>query len=333
MVSIPYVGEPFAIELRYDGRLAESGFINLYDLSRALAGFERSLALTAHFVLNQNEVITQVPSLRGARIVCRPPEVGSFRIPAYITAISVATYSVGSLESNNPIGHLIYSVYDWVVHEATGQAVDYEESLRATYQRAVEEGTEGFLMPRRSQLESLVEKAESGIADIHRPVVHSGTANTILLRPLLPGGESEEPIELDARTYAQLRYRSRSEDVMRVQGRVTGYNANTFNGRVVTDLEMRPIPFFLTPAGRSPEEVNMIASSLAATIRDRNADDGRLQFDVLRTSSRTGRTTKYSVVRVMPNDETSGSPSISLEADAMLDDSFDDDDVIDEDDV
>jgi hypothetical protein len=57
-----------AMTLRYSGGLSDNNVLEMYDASRGLAGFQRSLALTAHLVIN-GEIITQAPSLRGAQII------------------------------------------------------------------------------------------------------------------------------------------------------------------------------------------------------------------------------------------------------------------------
>jgi hypothetical protein len=75
-------GEMRAIEitLSFNGGAADKNEINFYDVSQALIGFERSLALTTHLVLN-GEIITQAPALKGAEILAIPPTEGSWKLP------------------------------------------------------------------------------------------------------------------------------------------------------------------------------------------------------------------------------------------------------------
>lgn len=67
------------ITLTYTGRAANRNEIDLYDVGQALVGFQRSLALTTHLVLN-DEIITQAPALKGAQIIALPAEEGNSRI-------------------------------------------------------------------------------------------------------------------------------------------------------------------------------------------------------------------------------------------------------------
>ena len=53
------------ISLSYSGLLADRSEIDFYDVSQALVGFQLSLALTTHLILN-DEIIVQAPSLKGA---------------------------------------------------------------------------------------------------------------------------------------------------------------------------------------------------------------------------------------------------------------------------
>ena len=57
--------------LSYEGNESDRQQIDLYDVSQALIGFQRSIALTTHLVINR-EVITQAPFLKGARILAAP---------------------------------------------------------------------------------------------------------------------------------------------------------------------------------------------------------------------------------------------------------------------
>ena len=67
--------------LSYKGNESDSQQIDLYDVSQALIGFQRSIALTTHLVIN-GEIITQAPALKGARILAAPAKEGSWEIEA-----------------------------------------------------------------------------------------------------------------------------------------------------------------------------------------------------------------------------------------------------------
>ena len=107
--------------LTFSGSEAENHRIDLYDASRALVGFQRSLALTAHLVIN-GEIITKAPYLKGAKILSPPPEAGSWKFTAVLIA---GIYTTATAPKETPLGHLIYSVYDYVISvNRTGNSGD-----------------------------------------------------------------------------------------------------------------------------------------------------------------------------------------------------------------
>lgn len=298
-----FSGKPHPIYLSYEGSFADSHLLDFYDFVRAIQGFERSLALTTHLVLNR-EVITQVTALKGAQILCSPPQAGSFKFPGWIVAASAATFALGSLKNDNPLGHIIYSTYEYVVFEATGQKVDYEESLRETYEKAKKQGSTGLIMPRKSQLDSLIEKVEPSISDMHRPVMGSKTADSVRIydsRTLK--SKSGSPIVLDASTHEGLRYRKRGSALEKHAGCVSSFNMNTFNGRIVTSPETRPIPFYITPAGRNPKYIKRIVNSFSNNISQPYSEESFVKITAFVDRTRTGRIAKFNIVRVTETED------------------------------
>jgi hypothetical protein len=82
-------------ELKYDGGRASEGLIDFYDVSHALVGFQRSLALTTHLVVN-GEIITQAPYAQGFEILVPTFEKGSWKSKAIVIfPLAVATLSAG----------------------------------------------------------------------------------------------------------------------------------------------------------------------------------------------------------------------------------------------
>lgn len=120
------------VELKFVGNLASQGEIELYDVAQAIIGFQRTLALTTHAVINA-EVITQAPSLRGAKILALPPEEGSWKI---IAALVGGIWAGGQASHDSVVGHLLYSAYDYVISESLGVHVNFDESLGQTIERA-----------------------------------------------------------------------------------------------------------------------------------------------------------------------------------------------------
>lgn len=150
--------------LRYDGGLADNNTIDMYDAARGLAGFQRSLALVTHLIVN-GEIITQAPSLRGAQILSSTPEEGSWKVTAVILG---GLFTLTSAPKDTTAGDLVFSVYDYVVKSTLGFHVDLTKSLGAQAEDELKKKK-----VTREKLDSLMEKTESSIAEIHRPIIAS----------------------------------------------------------------------------------------------------------------------------------------------------------------
>ena len=161
--------------LSFGGGSSDRHAIDLYDVSQALIGFQRSLALTSHLVIN-DEIITQAPSLKGAIILALPPKPGSWEIVGLVIAgLAAAGYKLGTTPRNTPLGHLIFSLYDYVVKESLGVHVDYDKSIGQLYEDNKAQEAE---VPRieQHQVDSLIEKCSTAITEIHRPIYKTGSA-------------------------------------------------------------------------------------------------------------------------------------------------------------
>lgn len=275
-------------ELSYDGNFATEHQLDFYDASVALVGFQRSLAITTHAVLN-GEVITQAPALKGARILALPPEAGSWKIKAMvITGIGSALYAIGTAPRDTPLGNLVSSAYDYVVSDTLGFHVDYDSTLGQQYESA--RAAEGALPElTKSRLEGVVEKCEVAIRDMHRPIVRSETASAANISKISRTRSESVGYPLTKQTYDLMLEGRPMRNNMFFAGRVSGYNMNTFKGRVFLGEARRPIPFEIADNARTPEVIVAIARSLAANVRSRRSDDGLIEFSGIPLEARTGR--------------------------------------------
>lgn len=273
--------------LSFEGNESEDHFIDFYDVAQALMGFQRSLALTTHLVLN-NEIITQSPSLKGARIYAIPPEVGSWKMTAVISMMGVGVYNFGTLQNNSPLGHLVYSLYDYVVSESLGSHVDYNKSLGQLYEDAKKKKLEVKVVS-QSQADSLVEKCATAIQEIHRPIYKTQTATTAQISGLIDGENRPLSTQFNLETFGFLNETRMDETPVRLAGKVSSYNSNTYKGRVYVAEYGRPVAFDLTNAAKGGAEVKLITASLAANaLNDHNNEFSTLYFTAFRNTSISG---------------------------------------------
>ena len=267
----------------FQGKASDNHVIDLYDVSQALIGFQRSLALTVHAVLN-DEVITQAPSLRGARIVTLPPEPGSWRIPASVITVASGLYMAGTAPKDTPVGHFVRSAYDYVVSQTLGFHVDFEKTLGQQYEQLSPKLKKTLPEPTQSRFDSVIEKIDNSVLHMHRPIIYSKTASSAVIYATIGNNTSTTSRKLDGRTYSYVAYTKESTKEQNFYGVVTSFNLNTFKGRIFLAKEKRPIPFELSDLARDTLTIRKITKSL-----DNNANkiSAPLGFTALTRTSRT----------------------------------------------
>lgn len=263
-----------------------------------MVGFQRSLAITTHLVVN-GTIITQAPALKGATIFASAPKPGSFEIIAAVGLTVTAFYKLGTTPRDSPIGHLVYSVYDYAVKRLTGNHVDFDRSLGqqiAEANKLRDRAMQSVPTLDDRRVDSLLEKIEPAIVDMHRPIVKSSSAATARL--FAPDRPKLKPIEFSKRTYDALINVERNDIAVEIVGKVSSYNINTFRGRVFVPKEKRPIPFVLADVARSTNNISRITRSLRANASRAGSSGADVRLVVLPTRSITGRLKLFHVVEV-----------------------------------
>jgi len=293
--------EAIHITLSYGGRQAEQNAIGFYDVAQALIGFERSLALTTHLILN-NEIITQAPALRGAQIIARPPSEGSWELTAIIlVGAATVAYKLGTAPKDTPIGHLVRSAYDYIVSELLGVHVDFDKTLGQSIEDARKK--DDSIRPlSQSRFDSLMEKCEVAVKDMHRPIVKSATARYAKLTAKVGDADYPFDVTLTQETYDYIEFTERAPTPSPFAGSVTSYNMNTFKGRIFIPEHGRPIPFQLSDLARDSQSVVAVGASLNENIQTRiNGDTGggEVRFLAFENLSRTGRLKSLLIVEIL----------------------------------
>ncbi len=283
--------------LSYTGSNADEHEIDLYDVAYALVGFQRSLALTTHLVLN-GEIITQSPSLKGAQIYALPPEDGSWVIKAGVVVSAV--YALGTAPSNTPLGHLVHSVYDYVVSESLGFHVDYGKSLGQLFDEQKEKTKSDVPKLRESQVDSLIEKCSFALKEIHRPIYGSSNSAVGASITSTYSGRSKPlraQFSMDTYNFIRETYVSKRPEV--IEGRISSYNSNTFKGRIFVKAEGRPVAFELAENARNDRAVRLITNSLGVSaLRDYENSQCTVYCRAFRNTSKAGHLKSFNIVEV-----------------------------------
>lgn len=278
--------------LSYVGALADNNVLDMYDASRALAGFQRSLALTTHLILN-GEIITQAPALKGASIISSTPEPGSWKVTAVVIA---GMWTIASASKDTVPGHLLFSAYDYVVRSTLGFPVNFDETLMASHDKHLEQKK-----VTAEKMDSLIEKTESSISDIHRPIVASKSATSASMLGSDDYGK-KQPIgpELSVLTYDYIATSKLEEGIFELDGIVSSFNLNTFKGRIFSLEDQRPIPFEIAAAQREGRMVLDLANSLRENASKTARDAGLVRVRVRKYVSANGRLKSLIVFGVNP---------------------------------
>lgn len=285
-------------ELKFTGAQSDQHVIDMYDSSQAVAGFQRTLALTTHLILN-GEVITQAPSLANAQILSFPIQEGSWKAAAIIVPAAAVLLSA---PSDSLPGFLIYSGVQHVIKRASGADINYDdgpllEQLEA--HRTLNDKKIDI-----SRLDSVIEKCENSIANIHRPIVNSKTANQADINCILGPSPLPTVARLNESTYEYISKTIKSDLENFYRVKVSSYNINTFMGRAYSpDLGVRTIPFTVQENARMPKNVSRIINSLSENAAAKNDDNGFVFFRCIRRESVSGRLKSVLVAEVLTETE------------------------------
>lgn len=284
-------------ELSYSGADAETHEIDFYDVSQALIGFQRSLAITTHLILN-GEIITQAPFLKGAQIYAFPSEEGSWKTKAGILILGTAAYHVATAPNNTPLGHLVYSAYDYVISESLGFHVDYDKSIGQLYEESKGKSIE---LPevRQAQLDSVIEKCSTAITEIHRPIYKNQTAEEARIYTNINNERIPLSPVFSFDTFRYIIEEYVEDEVVIVLGFISSYNSNTYKGRIYVPVEERPISFELADNVRGEGSIQIIVDSLRANaLRNFEAEPVEVFCRVQRITTQAGHLKKYKVLAV-----------------------------------
>ena len=284
------------ITLTFEGGLADEHQLDFYDAAHALVGFERSLALVTHFVLN-GEIITQAPALKGARILTEAPADGSWKVIARIASLALVAGSVGK---DSPVGYAVTSMFDAVLNGSMGFHVDYDKTFQ---QQLSEQRNKGVVT--QAKVQSLIEKCESSIADIHRPMVGSRTAKVACIsgKPTTNERETKLGPDMTPLTYEYLMDERNSDSIEELTGKVSSYNINTFKGRAFILQEGRTVSFELTDKAKTPKQTNRVTRSLRLNNADKKDQRALIEVHGYRVESRNGRLKHLNLIKVHDYDD------------------------------
>ena len=247
--------------LSFQGNDSDNHQIDLYDAAQALVGFQRTLALTTSLMLN-GELITQAPALKNAIIMSTPPKQGSWEI---VATIMVGGYYLLTAPKDSILGNLVYSAYDFIIKECLGFHPKLDESLVVQYEEFHKKNHQIKKIAdlNQARLQSLTEKCQNSIRDMHRPIYGKNTAISAQIKYLTYNNQPKlVGTELNIETYASLIGLKKLNDSETFEGRVSSYDVNTQKGRIFLKELGRTIPFELERNALTVNQRELLIESL-----------------------------------------------------------------------
>lgn len=292
--------EKILVSISYVGSDADGHQLGAYDAGQAIVGLERVVSLTSHLVLN-NEVIVQSPALKGAQIYALPPEVGSWKY-TIAAVVSTSILTAGVAPKDSAIGHLMVSAYDYVVSEALGFHVDFDSTLGQQYDHLLEQ--QKIEKPlKQERFDSVIEKCEPALIQMHRPIVKSKTAKAARLYGQARDYEFGFNSNFSRESYEYIKETLTRDEEEIFCGHVTSFNANTLNGRIyVPDLQRNVIFSLDNEASDQASRVN-IGENFLHTIEAGRQAEREICFRGQRRETKNGRLKKLYVHSVVDPDE------------------------------
>ena len=151
----------------------------------------------------------------------------------------------------------------------------------------------------QSQADSLIEKCENAIQEMHRPIYMSQTAESAEISCTLNNQDHQLHRNLDMESYNFIHQTRQADAPEEVEGRISSYNVNTFKGRIYVPAFGRPISFELAPKARTRDAARVITTSLHHNATNQGSVSGSVVHAVvLRNTSKTGHLKRLTVTAI-----------------------------------
>ena len=278
------------ISLKYFGNEADNKHIEFYDVGQALIGFQRSLAITTHLILN-DKVIVQAPSLKKAKVYVLPPDEGSWEICAVIIS---GGYYVLTAPRDTVLGHIVHSAYDYVISRSLGFNPDFDKTLGQQYDELRSTSKDiGIPNLTEGRFDGAIEKCETAIKDMHRPITKSQSATGAEI--IHSYGSEEKPLKhkLSQSTYDYMMQNVETDTPEVISGFISSYNRNTKKGRVFVPNMNRTVPFEL-----SSEINNRLPFVESLLENEKESGRGILQLRAYPIIAKNGRIKRYIILGI-----------------------------------
>lgn len=220
------------IKIKYEGGLADDNSLPGYSGAASIDGITRAIHIVTHAYMT-GEVVSRATALKGASIIIKPPQRGSFVFDLIVLMekYPATTGSIASIASA-PFYDFLKVAFKWAVGE--GDAEIENTHLKRLYDRK----EPPKLKRPMADLDLLAETLEGSLYDAHRPIGDEGTIDTISI-----GSSRKNLIIFDSETKDWVSTQEEDSKIKNLSGSVTRYNSISKNGRIYIDQLNKVVAF------------------------------------------------------------------------------------------
>ena len=185
-----------------------------------------------------------------------------------------------------------------MISESIGKHVDFNKSLNQLYEEA-EKNKINIKPITINKADSLIEKCETAIKDIHRPIYKTESADKASFSAKVGNSSTLSSTSFTIDSYNYIDQYLVHQVPLLIKGRISSYNSNTFKGRIYSHEEGRPISFELQPPSRGNHHLDIIIASLSAYTKNEFDNEWLDVFcTIQKVTSKSGHLKSYKILNI-----------------------------------
>jgi hypothetical protein len=211
------------IVIRYDGKTADGGQLDLHQAAQSLDGLARAINLIVHAFSNNGEIRERITAPDGADTYLSAAKKGCFE------EVVTVVFESSTVEKIRPTV-LVGNFWDFLTASVSA-AVGRDYNPNTPMVKKVIEANETFF-------EEIAEELETALQNIHRPIKAAGAETITFYR-----SKVGDAVSLNRQSLEYVSVRDQETEMTYWRGNVTKYNSLSGYGRVYLDDVGETVPF------------------------------------------------------------------------------------------
>jgi hypothetical protein len=211
------------VVIRYDGKTADTGQLNLFQAAESLDGIARVINVIVHAFANEGQIRGRLTAPEGAETYLSAAKKGCFE------EVITIVFDADTVKKIKP-SVIVGNFWDFLtasVNAAIGRSYNANTSM-----------VKKIILKNETFFEELAEVLETSLQHLHRPIKSRGANSITFARP-----KARDAVTLDQESLIYVSAMDQEPDITYWRGNVTKYNTLTGYGRVYLDKVGETIPF------------------------------------------------------------------------------------------